>query len=551
MTKFEAITTICRSMPLGKSFNLIEYCEALDYLRQELNITSDDAVVLSVLFYHRPCYFSIDDIREYTNLEKDEIKRVIKGCLSSGMIAENQDGYILQEKFYQFIDSQGKIDTKNLETAIQKSPKNLKTSETAFHKKLLQFFRPFNSFSNIEGDSSNILLLVNELKEHEDLEFAKGYRYFNLDSQNYSIIYTAFLMCYLFIKLSSKAMRRETVKKYLPQDVESALNDSLASLVTMGFLDAIQSDTDKESGKNESRYSMSYLAVKQMFNGTLKVHNYAELALQCQVVRHDSIKAKNLYYDSQRQGIVDDMRNIFSTSMYESIRSQLAGQGLRTSISCVLYGDPGSGKTELAKQLARETQRDLVIADISKMESMWVGASEKNFRELFRCYKHLVAASKNFPILLFNEADAILGKRTGSIMTHHDMFHNRLQNILLEELENMDGILIATTNFSVNLDEAFERRFVHKLHLEKPSSSVLASIWIDKMPDLSQQEAEYLAESFNLTGAQIDNIIAMKIIREAVSGRKLLFNELVDFCSNEQSGFRQKDLSQGRERIGF
>ena len=91
---------------------------------------------------------------------------------------------------------------------------------------------------------------------------------------------------------------------------------------------------------------------------------------------------------------------------------------------------------------------------------MWYGESEKIVKGIFTRYKRMCKRSSVKPILLFNEADAILSKRhnmDGGRST--DQTENTIQNIILEEMEKLDGILIATTNLADNLDKAFERRF--------------------------------------------------------------------------------------------
>jgi len=81
------------------------------------------------------------------------------------------------------------------------------------------------------------------------------------------------------------------------------------------------------------------------------------------------------------------------------------------------------------------------------------------------------------------------------------------QNILLEELENFKGIFLATTNLADNLDKAFDRRFLFKIKFERPELKARTAIWMDKISYLSKEDATYLADNFDLTGGQIDNIV--------------------------------------------
>jgi SpoVK/Ycf46/Vps4 family AAA+-type ATPase len=106
----------------------------------------------------------------------------------------------------------------------------------------------------------------------------------------------------------------------------------------------------------------------------------------------------------------------------------------------LLYGGPGTGKTASVKQIARTTGRAILMVDIAKIQSKWVGESEKNLSKVFEEYRNGKKAFANDPILLFNEADAILGKRF-SVKSSVDKSYNAMQNILLQELEDFEGIL--------------------------------------------------------------------------------------------------------------
>ena len=110
---------------------------------------------------------------------------------------------------------------------------------------------------------------------------------------------------------------------------------------------------------------------------------------------------------------------------------------------------------------------------------------------------------------------------------------NAIQNIILEELENFEGILFATTNLVSNLDPAFERRFLFKVEFQKPDMAVKAKIWNSKLPNLSKTECEALATQFDFSGGQINNIVRKKEIHEIVYGLSVDFNNIVDYCKTE------------------
>lgn len=206
---------------------------------------------------------------------------------------------------------------------------------------------------------------------------------------------------------------------------------------------------------------------------------------------------------------------------------------MRSGFTCLFYGSPGTGKTESVYQLAKKTGRDIIMADVSKLKSKWVGESEKNLKRLFSNYKSLVESTSVTPILLFNEADAIFGIRKFGAESAVDKMENSLQNIILQEMENLQGILIATTNLTENLDKAFERRFLYKVKFSNPSVDVKCQIWNAMMPQLPEVDAHFLAEKFDFSGGQIENVVRKKTIQAILTGREPEMKDLLTFCCEE------------------
>ena len=130
----------------------------------------------------------------------------------------------------------------------------------------------------------------------------------------------------------------------------------------------------------------------------------------------------------------------------------------------------------------------------------------KNIKKVFDTYRALVDKQQVTPILLFNEADAIIGKRMENTERAVDKMENSIQNIILQEMETLKGILIATTNLAQNLDKAFERRFLYKVKFSKPTTEARVHIWHTMLPELSADEISVLAEKYNFSGGQIENI---------------------------------------------
>ena len=218
------------------------------------------------------------------------------------------------------------------------------------------------------------------------------------------------------------------------------------------------------------------------------------------IVRSCDIKPCELFFDEETCATIKTARMLVS-DQFDEIVASMKRDGLSGACNILLHGAPGTGKTELALQLARESGRDLYIVDASKLYGGLVGDGERNVRELFSKFRHMCKTADKAPILLFNEADGILGKRL-QVERFNDKEENAVQSVLLQELENFEGIFIATTNLINNIDEAFDRRFLFKVEFCKPSQQTAAKIWQARIPELSQREASALAESFSFSGGQ-------------------------------------------------
>lgn len=252
-----------------------------------------------------------------------------------------------------------------------------------------------------------------------------------------------------------------------------------------------------------------------------------------QVIENSDIKQKQLFFNKPTTIQYNELADLLSEEHYRDIRKRLSDKGMRCGFTCLFYGAPGTGKTEMALQLARITGRDIMQVNISEMKSMWVGQSEKNVKSLFDRYRGMVQQSKVTPILLFNEADAIISKRSSNVERAVDKMENSIQNIILQEMETLDGIMIATTNLEQNLDAAFERRFLYKMRFEKPDIPQRQAIWRSMLPHLEPQVIEPLAAKYDFSGGQIENISRKLEIDSILYGPEQSLLKLEQFCKDE------------------
>jgi len=273
----------------------------------------------------------------------------------------------------------------------------------------------------------------------------------------------------------------------------------------------------------------------------------SEVKQKVSLVSSQNLAAKTLYFNAEEKSQIERLRNLLDPKNYDNICKRLKANGQRSGFSCIFYGSPGTGKTESVYQLAKQTGRDIFPVEVPELRSCWVGESEKLVKNLFVRYRNAVKNSEVAPILLFNEADAIFGQRMEGAQRSVDKMENTMQNIILQEMETLDGILIATTNLACNLDAAFERRFLFKVRFNKPEVPVKAKIWKSMLPGLTEVQAETLAGEFDFSGGQIENISRKKEVQEIISGEDVTFEEIQSFCKEETL----TDPNRTTKRIGF
>ncbi|HEU0036392.1 MAG TPA: ATP-binding protein [Kofleriaceae bacterium] len=176
------------------------------------------------------------------------------------------------------------------------------------------------------------------------------------------------------------------------------------------------------------------------------------------------------------------------------------GKGL--GVSALFSGPPGTGKTMVAALIARDLGLELYQVDPGKIMSKWIGETEKNLGALFD------AAEAAHAILLFDEADALFGKRT-EVKSSNDRHANLETNYLLQRLESFTGICLLTSNHESNIDPAFQRRLSLHLRFELPDEVERAHLWRAMIPAAAPVAPDVdmgsLAKRFAMSGGYIRN----------------------------------------------
>jgi SpoVK/Ycf46/Vps4 family AAA+-type ATPase len=296
--------------------------------------------------------------------------------------------------------------------------------------------------------------------------------------------------------------------------------------------------------EDRSNYRLTARAIKRLLKGFKLKTKDKPVASDIIISKH--IEEKKLFYDGKTNIQVEELEGLLSEENFKNIRERMKSQKMRCGFACVFYGSPGTGKTETVLQIARKTGRNILQVNISEIKSCWVGESEKNIKGVFDRYREQVKRTKTTPILLFNEADAVIGKRREGAERAVDKMENSIQNIILQEMETLDGIMIATTNLEQNMDKAFERRFLYKIKFNKPSLEARSSIWKSMIPALSHDDCTLLASKYDFSGGQIENIARHFAINSVLHGEeKNKIDSLCEYCDGEK--FEKKEY----RKIGF
>ena len=264
------------------------------------------------------------------------------------------------------------------------------------------------------------------------------------------------------------------------------------------------------------------------------------------MITPDKIDTKTLFFSKELSEEVNFLQKSLKNTQFKNLQKRLKEKKLPQGVTAIFYGLPGTGKTETAMQIAKATGRKVMHVDISASKTCWYGESEKLVKRIFTDYADKCKNEKLKPILLFNEADALLGKRRENVARSVDQTDNAIQNILLEEMEKLKGIMIATTNLADNLDDAFERRFLFKIKFDKPTKEAKRNIWKDKMPALPADACEKLALEFDFSGGEIDNIVRKFTMQEVLRKAEPTYEAVQKLCKSEKL-----NRKGGHKTVGF
>lgn len=466
--------------------------------------SQDELEVLALLTHYDGYLSSPSRIAELLNKTESAIDPALKDLFDKGLIN-------------QIPDTEAVILTKAASLAITKSAPIEELNDYEF----------IEALSEIDDESSSlklnsILMKVNAL----------------LESDPHGRI-ASFVQEYHITKLSKEAQKLfwkmcgSYVVNFIDAYSGSISKTHLKELAKLGLVESFAVADNNDLTKKDN-YCLSARAAAKLFAGKETIINYANVAAIGRFLPWNEIEEKPLFFCKSDIEAITKLERMAGESEYVKICKALAARKLRVSLSAILHGPAGTGKTELTMQIARKTRRNLIMVDAAKLHGSFWGEDERNYREMFRIFRHIEALSKRPPILFIDEGEGILGKRVSNASTRGDRSTNVVQNIILEELNGFRGLLFVTTNDVTNIDKAMDRRFLMKVEFHIPDEKTRKDLWVSKLPEISESTASALAKQFAFSGGHIDNVITKAYIDDALDGITFDYDSLAKYCHEEQ-----------------
>lgn len=507
----------------------------LQYICDKLSLTTDQALIFSMFvnFSDDP-RLEIRDISRFlacTQIKMLRMSKDIDELIKRRMIAIHRGYYSVKPEALKAVKEDRALEVQTIE--------NLSIGE--LFSILRQYIEEKDNEDGYEYD-----MFINDIEEllykNRHLSFVRQLCEYDLSNGDTIVFLKG---CCMMIYDDDRLISQNDYRSLLSSRSQVSatawqMNDGSSRLITEGLLEpncedgVVRSDifclTDKVC--NEMLADMGMKT-----NMGIKIRN---------MIKAKDITAKQLFYNINEETQITQLESLLQPLRFSEVCDRLSDKGMRRGFACIFYGAPGTGKTETALQLARKTGRDIIPVNVSELRDKYVGESEKRVKALFDNYRKVVKSSEIAPILLFNEADAIISKRSNNIAHAVDKMENALQNIILQEMENLEGILIATTNLTQNMDSAFERRFLYKVEFERPSLRAKQAIWQSMIPSLSDEDARLLATEYEFSGGQIENIARKHTITQILTESDITLNDIRLICNEELL-----DKSHTRRPIGF
>jgi DNA replication protein DnaC len=520
----ERVVELAKDSKLSQEFMKKAKAE-IQLLAESYGITERQAVLFCVCMEKGPRRVDYDDLASYLDLNK------------IGVLSYSSDiDALVRRRLLKYRDAKDEDDF-DIPTAVIRCLKHNEVYQMPKRTGLdcAELFELLNLwFDDLDEDAISPREMCEELQvlfdENPQVGFVQRMKELDLDSQCQLLLT---LFCHLLVNNDDDDIRFNQIDDVY--DNQSDFNIARAGLRAGEHLLQRRKLIEHrcvDGIADVNRYKLTEEAKRSLLE-EMKINVTSEKIAD--VVEHEQLTQKQLFFTKDIQRQVEELNSFLQPDNYKKIQERMKEKGFRNGFACLFYGSPGTGKTETVYQLAHCTGRNIMVVDVPQIKSKWVGESEKNIKALFDRYREQVKRAKKTPILLFNEADAIIGKRKNGAENAVDKMENSIQNIILQEMEQLDGIMIATTNLQENMDKAFERRFLYKIKFEKPTEEARALIWHSMIPELSELDVHTLASKYDFSGGQIENIARHFAIDTILHGKSEdMLPMLIRHCDNER-----------------
>ncbi len=539
LSLIDAIETVIEKSEdskLGKEL-FKEAKREIKFLADSYGISETQAVLFCVAMEKGPRRIDFDDLARYLNINNvrmlqyaDDINALIRRRLIRYRDAKDEEQFDIYPPVVKALKHN---------EVYTLSPKTGLTCEELFEQLNALFSDLYEDA--IIGDEA-VLESAKLLEENKQVEFSKQIHALKLTKKEQALVV---FFCHLLVNKEDDDIRIGQLEDLICNKSEfQRIKREFRTGEHILFKQQLIEHGCVDGIADNNRYKLTNSA-KRTLLAELGVNTTDENIAN--LLQPQQLTAKELFYPTAISNKIDELTKFFIQEHYLQVRERMSARGFRGGFACLFYGGPGTGKTETVYQLARRTGREIMVVDVPQIKSKWVGDSEKNIKALFDRYRELVKRRELAPILLFNEADAIISTRKSGAQNAVDKMENAIQNIILQEMETLDGIMIATTNLQENLDNAFERRFLYKIKFEKPDAAVRSKIWQQMIPELSENDATTLAAAHDLSGGQIENVARKHSINVVLHGeQENPLQSLLAECAAEHLNNKEQ-----HRRVGF